>query len=70
MRRLAAEHLDEFLGEARAQHDKPPPAYVEKELRAFIECGIAEFDSRSRSARAAAGPGSREGNCASCVLLQ
>jgi hypothetical protein len=38
--RIVAEHLETFLAEAREQHDKGLPKYVEKELRESLDCGI------------------------------
>jgi plasmid stability protein len=73
LRRLVTKHLDEFLAEARAQHDKPPPAYVEKELRAFMECGIARFGfalaqcPRCGRKMAIAFSCKRRGACGSCI---
>jgi hypothetical protein len=39
LHRLVSEHLDTFLATFREAHDKPLPRYVEKELRAFLDCG-------------------------------
>jgi len=38
--RLIATHLETFLAEARAAHDRGVPRYVERELRAYLACGI------------------------------
>jgi len=38
--RLVAEHLETFLVESREKHDRPLPTYVERELRAYLRCGI------------------------------
>ena len=38
--RLIATHLETFLAEARAAHDPGVPRYVERELRAYLACGI------------------------------
>ncbi len=38
--RLVAEHLETFLAESRERHDRPLPKYVERELRAYLRCGI------------------------------
>jgi Transposase zinc-binding domain len=37
---LIATHLETFLAEARAAHDRGVPRYVERELRAYLACGI------------------------------
>ena len=47
--RLVAEHLATFLEEAREHHDRGLPQYVEKELNAFLRCGIHAYGfSRAR----------------------
>ena len=38
--RLVAEHLETFLTETREKHDRALPTYVERELRAYLRCGI------------------------------
>ena len=38
--RLVASHLETFLAEARAAHERGVPRYVERELRAYLACGI------------------------------
>ena len=38
--RVVEEHLETFLAEARDKHDKPLPRYVEREFRAYLDCGI------------------------------
>src|SRR5882672_4128576 len=38
--KLVAEHLETFLAESREKHDRPLPTYVERELRAYLRCGI------------------------------
>jgi hypothetical protein len=38
--RLVANHLEPFLAEARAAHESGVPRYVERELRAYLACGI------------------------------
>ena len=38
--RLVAEHLETFLAETREKHDRALPTYVERELRAYLRCGI------------------------------
>jgi hypothetical protein len=40
---LVAQHLETFLAEAREQHERGLAAYVDKEFRAFLECGIHAF---------------------------
>ena len=37
---IIAEHLETFLAEAREKHEGGLPRYVEKELRAFLDCGL------------------------------
>ncbi|MEX2400285.1 MAG: transposase zinc-binding domain-containing protein [Rhodothermales bacterium] len=37
-----AEHLETFLERTRSS-DRHLPAYVERELRAYVECGILSF---------------------------
>lgn len=37
---LVAEHLETFLDEARSGHARGLPKYVERELRAYLACGI------------------------------
>lgn len=39
--KLVAEHLETFLAESREKHDRPLPKYVERELRAYLRCGIS-----------------------------
>src|SRR5688572_1074279 len=43
LHRIVAEHLETFLAEARDNHERPVPRYVERELRAYLECGILEY---------------------------
>jgi hypothetical protein len=38
--RIVAEYLETFLGEARSEHERGLPKYAERELRAYLECGI------------------------------
>ena len=38
--RLIATNLETFLAEVRAAHDRGVPRYVERELRAYLACGI------------------------------
>jgi hypothetical protein len=38
--RVVSEHLETFLAHARETYSKPPPRYVEEELRAYLDCGI------------------------------
>lgn len=38
--RLVARDLETFLAEARAAHEPGVPRYVERELRAYLACGI------------------------------
>jgi hypothetical protein len=38
--KLVAEHIETFLAESREKHDRPHPTYVERELRAYLRCGI------------------------------
>jgi Putative transposase/Transposase zinc-binding domain len=38
--RLVACHLETFLAEAHAAHERGVPRYVERELRAYLACGI------------------------------
>lgn len=38
--KLVAEHLETFLAESREKHERPLPRYVERELRAYLRCGI------------------------------
>ncbi len=38
--RLVACHLETFLAEVRASHERGVPRYVERELRAYLACGI------------------------------
>jgi hypothetical protein len=46
--RLIATHLETFLAEARAAHERGVPRYVERELRAYLACGIhARLSARS-----------------------
>jgi hypothetical protein len=40
---LVAQHLETFLAEARERHERGLPAYVEKEFRALLKCGIHAF---------------------------
>lgn len=40
---LVAQHLETSLAEAREQHERGLPAYVEKESRAFLKCEIHAF---------------------------
>ncbi|HWA78502.1 MAG TPA: transposase [Polyangiaceae bacterium] len=40
---LVAQYLETFLAEARERHERGLPAYVEKEFRAFLKCGIHAF---------------------------
>ena len=40
LHQIVSEQLETFLSEVRNHYDKPLPAYIEKELRAFIDCGI------------------------------
>jgi hypothetical protein len=37
---IIAEHLETFLDEARAEYARGLPKYVERELRAYLACGI------------------------------
>ena len=39
--KIIAEHLETFLAEAREQYEGGLPAYVEKEFRAYLGCGLA-----------------------------
>jgi hypothetical protein len=48
--RLAAEHLEMFLAETREKHDRALPTYVERELRAYLRCGILAHGSDAPSA--------------------
>jgi hypothetical protein len=47
--RLVASHLETFLAEARAAHDRGVPRYVERELRAYLACGIHAHGLCSRT---------------------
>jgi hypothetical protein len=38
--KIIAEHLEPFLAEAREQYEGGLPAYVEKEFRAYLDCGL------------------------------
>ena len=38
--KVVSEHLETFLAEAREQHDKGLPKYVERELREYLDCGL------------------------------
>lgn len=38
--RLGACHLETFLAQARAAHERGVPRYVERELRAYLACGV------------------------------
>ena len=38
--KVIAEHLESFLAEAREQYAGGLPAYVEKEFRAYLDCGL------------------------------
>jgi hypothetical protein len=37
---IVSRELEPFLAEVQGHYDKPLPAYVEKELRDFLDCGI------------------------------
>ena len=37
---IVAEHLETFLAEAAERHERGLPRYVEREFRAFLDCGI------------------------------
>ncbi|MFC1643308.1 transposase zinc-binding domain-containing protein [Myxococcota bacterium] len=37
---IVSENLETFLAEVRDHYDNPLPAYVEKELRDYLDCGI------------------------------
>jgi hypothetical protein len=37
---IVSAELETFLAEVRDHYDKALPAYVEKELRDFLDCGI------------------------------
>ena len=41
--RIVAQHLETFLDEVHDHYDKPLPAYVEKELREFMKCGLLPY---------------------------
>ena len=38
--KIIAEHLETFLAEAREQYQRGLPKYVEKEFRAYLDCGL------------------------------
>jgi hypothetical protein len=40
---IVSEHLENFLEEVRNHYDQPLPAYVEKELRDYLRCGLHPF---------------------------
>jgi hypothetical protein len=40
---IVAENLETFLAEARDRYAEPLPAYVEKELRDFLRCGLLQY---------------------------
>jgi len=40
---IVAEHLETFLGRQR-ERDRPVPPFVERELRAFLDCGVLAND--------------------------
>ena len=40
---IVSEHLETFLDEVHSHYDKPLPAYVEKELREFMKCGLLPY---------------------------
>ena len=49
---IVADNLETFLEEVRNRYDKPLPAYVEKELREFIRCGLLQYGFVAAKCRA------------------
>ena len=43
LHRILREHLNSFLSEARDNHARGLPKYVEQEFRAYLECGIPAY---------------------------
>jgi hypothetical protein len=40
---IVSQHLETFLDEVHDHYDKPLPAYVERELREFLKCGLLPY---------------------------